>query len=169
MKHFIAKEGAEFLCLQEIKAATVSDNKCFSLWGDSNVGWIHNEGVNGAGSILSMWHKEAFRYDKHVVGSGFIAILGQHLKSNNLCVVINVYAACNLSDKVALWETLTSFKSLHQSVAWCFCGDFNAVRREDERKGVRGGSSKKKRISGFNDFIERNYLVDVPVVGKKYT
>ena len=90
MKHFIAKEGTEFLCLQETKASTLSDNKCFSLWRDSNVGWIHNEGVNGAGSILSMWHKEAFRYDKHVVGSGFIVILGQHLKSNSLCVVIRL-------------------------------------------------------------------------------
>ena len=28
---------------------------------------------------------------------------------------------------------------------------------------------KKKEISGFNDFIESNYLVDVSIVGKKYT
>jgi len=138
-------------------------------YGDSNVGWIHNEGVNGAGSILSLWHKEAFQYDRHVVGSGFIAVMGQHLKSNRLCVVVNVYAACNISDKVALWEALMTLKSSHQSMAWCLCGDFNAVRRDDERKGIRGNSSKKKEIIGFNRFIETNFLVELPHVGKKYT
>ncbi|XP_068475080.1 uncharacterized protein [Phaseolus vulgaris] len=49
------------------------------------------------------------------------------------------------------------------------CGDFNVVRREDERKGIRGCSSQKKEIDGFNRFIENNGLLDIPIVGKKYT
>jgi len=76
LKHIIAKEGAEFVCLQETKIAKFSDNKCFSIWGGCNIGWVHNEGVNGAGSTLSMWHKETFHYDNHVIGSGFITIFG---------------------------------------------------------------------------------------------
>ena len=69
--------------------------------------------------------------------------------------------------KVALWEALTIFKSTYQIMVGCFCGDFNIARREDERKGIRGSSSQKKEISGFNCFIEKNYLVDIPIVGKK--
>ena len=38
LKHCITKEGAEFVCLQETKTASISDNKCFSLWGDNNIG-----------------------------------------------------------------------------------------------------------------------------------
>jgi len=102
LKHVIAKEGAEFVCLQETKTTNLSDNRCFVLWGDNNIGWLHNEGVNGAGSILSLWHKEASCYDRHVVGSDFIAIMGEHLKSNRSCVVLNVYAMCNISDKISL-------------------------------------------------------------------
>jgi len=45
-----------------------------------------------------------------VVGRGFIALFGQHAKSNIKCALINVYAACNLNDKVALWEDLTNIK-----------------------------------------------------------
>ena len=26
----------------------------FSLWGNNNVGWIHNDGVNGAGTMLTI-------------------------------------------------------------------------------------------------------------------
>jgi len=45
---------------REKKTTILSDARCFSLWGDSNVGWIHNEGVNGVGSLLTMWHKDVF-------------------------------------------------------------------------------------------------------------
>jgi len=168
LKHIVAKEGAKFVCLQETKTSSISNNRCFSLWGDNNIGGVHNEGDNGAGSTLSMWHKDKFRYDSHVIGIDFIAV-GQHIKTSCMCIVVNVYAACNYMDKVTLWEALTSFKRTYQDMIGCFCSDFNAVRREDERKGIRGSSSQKKEISGFNCFIDINCMVDIPSVGKKYT
>jgi len=83
--------------------------------------------------------------------------------------VANVYAACNYRVKVTLREALTAFKRTHQNIVGCFCGDFNAVRREDERKGIRGGPSQRKEMIDFNSFIDTNCLVDIPRVGKKYT
>ena len=68
LRHLIAKEGAEFMCIQETKATEFSDSRCFDLWGDNKVGWVHNEGVNGARSTLSMWDKEAFNYSSHISG-----------------------------------------------------------------------------------------------------
>ncbi|XP_071727038.1 uncharacterized protein [Rutidosis leptorrhynchoides] len=47
------------------------------------------------------------------------------------------------------------------NVAWVLCGDFNEVRYEHERK-------KERRASRFNDFIEENGLLEVPLVGKKF-
>ena len=157
------------MCLQEVKAIVVSDARCFSLWGDSNIGWIHNEGVNGAGSTLSLWHKDAFSYGSHLMGKGFIAIFGQHIQSKLKCVVINIYAACTVKDKLALWDDLTNVKNAYQNIAWVLCGDFNAVRCGDERKGTCATSTQRKEIVGFNDFIERNFLVELPIVGKRYT
>jgi len=98
------------LCLQETKTSSFTDARCYSLWGDSNIGWVLNEGINGAGSIVTMWHKEVFSYANHVVGPSFIAIMGYHLKVNCQCVVVNVYAACNLKDKIVLWDALTTLK-----------------------------------------------------------
>jgi len=130
---------------------------------------VHNEGVNGAASTLSMWHKEAFTYDSHVVGKGFIVVVGHHVKSNCLCVIANVYTTCSLSEKIELWEALFSLRRQHQDKVWCCCGDFNAVRCAEERRGVRENASNKNEIRGFNDFIGRNLMDDLPIVGKKYT
>jgi len=91
-----------------------------------------------------MWHKEKFIYDSHIMGNRFIAVVGQHIKSSCMCFVVNVYAACNYRDKVVLWEALTSFKRSYQNMVGCFCGDFNAIRKEDARKGVRGSPSQRK-------------------------
>jgi len=84
-------------------------------------------------------------------------------------VVVNVYGACNLKDKEALWEEVTDLKSANQDRAWFLCGDFNAVRCASERKGVSERGSQKKEISGFNNFIESNSLVELSLVGKKYS
>ena len=107
-----------------------------------------------------MWHKDKFCYD---------SVVRQHIKSRSMCFMVNVYATCNYMDKVTLWEVLTSLKRTYQNMVGCFCGDFNVVRREYERKGIRGGSSQKKEMSGFKCFIDTNCLVDIPSVGKKYT
>ena len=39
----------------------------------------------------------------------------------------------------------------------------------EERKGIRGHSSQKKEMEGFNNFIETNGWVDISCVGKKFT
>jgi len=107
LRHIIACEGAKFVCLQETKSKVITEAKCFSLWGNNKVGWLHYEGVNGSESLLSMWHEDSFSYDSHVMGKGFIAIFSNHHKSNLRCVVVNVYAACTLRDKKILREELS--------------------------------------------------------------
>ena len=134
MRRCISFEKVEFVCLQETKTTVVTDTRCFSMCGDNKIGWIHNEGDNGNGSLLSMWHKEAFSYESHSMGKGYIATVGQHLKSGHRCCVVNVYAACTLKEKKLLWEELSNYKVVSQIDVWCFCGDFNAIRSRNERK-----------------------------------
>jgi len=81
LRRCIVTEEAEFVFIQETKTVEIKDTRCFSLWGDNNIGWIHNGGDNGNGGLLSMWHKEAFSYESHSTGKGYIATVGQHVKS----------------------------------------------------------------------------------------
>ncbi|KAK7382188.1 hypothetical protein VNO80_00935 [Phaseolus coccineus] len=50
----------------------------------------YEEGLNVATSLLSMWHKDAFCYESHMMEKGYIAIFGQHLSSKRKCVVVKV-------------------------------------------------------------------------------
>jgi len=73
---FVVEEGVDLLCLQEAKAFVLADTRCFELWGDSNIGWLHYEGENGARSTLTMWYKEALCYESHLEGRGYIPTFG---------------------------------------------------------------------------------------------
>jgi len=77
----------------------------------------------------------------------------------------NVYVTCNNSDRNALWEELTNVKLVHQNFLWCFIGDFNVVRRVNERKGTGIRGRQTIEIQRFNSFIENNLLMDTPIVG----
>jgi len=166
LRRIIASEGAKFVCIQETKTTVISDGRCFALWGDNDVGWLHNEGENGGGSLLTMWKKAVCGYESHVMGKGFIAFFGQHLIFSLRCAIVNVYAACAFTDKERLWEELTNIKAVSQYSIWYFCEDFNAARTRSERKGVSSRDDRSRETSGFNSFIETNLLLDLPLVGK---
>jgi len=63
---------------------------------------------------------------------------------------------------------LSNIKLAHQDLAWCFCGDFNVVRSISERKGVSERGDQSSEISSFNSFIYNIFLLNLPIVGKKY-
>ncbi|XP_068477175.1 uncharacterized protein [Phaseolus vulgaris] len=115
-----------------------------------------------------MWHKDAFNYESHSLGKGYIATVGQHVKSAKRCCVVNVYAACSLKEKKRLLEDLSKCKEVSQMELWCFYGDFNAIRSRTERQGEDRGDFTSE-IKGFNEFIESNFILDLPIVGKKFT
>jgi len=74
-----------------------------------------------------------------------------------------------MKDKLALWKDFSALKATTRDQACCLIGDLIAVRNPSERRGIRECGSQKCEILGFNDFIERNFLVKLPVVGKKFT
>ncbi|XP_068487034.1 uncharacterized protein [Phaseolus vulgaris] len=54
-------------------------------------------------------------------------------------------------------------------MVWCFCGDFNAVRKSCERKCVSMRDNQSGEMRGFNNFIDTNLLIEIPFVGKHFT
>nr|KYP50896.1 hypothetical protein KK1_027251 [Cajanus cajan] len=54
------------------------------------------------------------------------------------------------------------------SCLWCIVGDFNTVRRQDERNGVIGEYGVRD-MEEFNSFIRDMELIDIPLVGKRFT
>ena len=60
-----------------------------------------------------------------------------------------------------MWTELDSVRE-RWIVAWCVFGDFNIIRYPAERLGC---TSFSPAMFKFSDFIERNFLIDLPLVG----
>jgi len=116
-----------------------------------------------------MWNKELLNYDNHVIGKGFIVLYAKHLKSQKNIALVNVYAPCNAREKTALWEVITNIKLVNQTYNWCVLGDFNAVRRVNERKGKSVRSNQSSQTKRFNEFIDKNVLLEIRIVGRRFT
>ncbi|GAU10444.1 hypothetical protein TSUD_420650, partial [Trifolium subterraneum] len=56
-------------------------------------------------------------------------------------------------------------------MAWCVVGDFNAVRGSEERSGRSNNPIQNfvAEYSDFNSFIDNNFLIDLPLGGRKFT
>jgi len=68
-----------------------------------------------------------------------------------------------------MWKKINGVRLNQLSKAWCIIGDFNSIRRQEERKSLISTSDYSREIKGFNDFIKKSELVDIPLVGRKFT
>jgi len=74
-----------------------------------------------------------------------------------------------LRDKKIIWDEICEVRTNHSNRVWCVVGDFNAIRRKEERKSFVFVSYYNREINEFNNFIERLELLDIPMVGRKFT
>jgi len=59
------KEEVGMICIQETKMKNINKEKCFKLWDDNNVEWLHKEVVEGAGGY-SMYGIEMCLYVREI-------------------------------------------------------------------------------------------------------
>jgi len=169
LKGMIGSDTVDMICIQETKLGDLQPSSCYNLWGDNNIEWINKPTSSNSGGVLTMWHKNKFKRVKHFVGNSFIGVIGEYSNSINsnpiLVVVLNVYSSCNYKEKVGMWEQLINIKAGEACRQWCVLGDFNAVRKINERKGLNPrGNTSLREMQGFNNFIESMELVDVPLI-----
>jgi len=56
----------------------------------------------------------------------------------------------------------------HGEAAWCVLDDFNTVRSSEERRG-RIENTIYVDYAPFNQFIDGNFLIDLPLCGRNFT
>ncbi|XP_068477274.1 uncharacterized protein [Phaseolus vulgaris] len=158
------------ICLRETKCPEISKELGYMLWGSNDIEWIEVGASNNAGGIITMWRNSQFHLVNSVRGNNFIVVEGEWKGGGGAQVVIvNVYSPSHLREKKVLWEEISEFRRLQNNRVWCVIGDFNSVRRQDERRSLFSASDYSREIRGFNDFIEKWEFVDVPMVGRKFT
>ncbi|XP_019451799.1 PREDICTED: uncharacterized protein LOC109353895 [Lupinus angustifolius] len=168
IRELVVKNGVDFLAIQETKMEVVDDKLCFSVWGNQHCNWDFIPSVGRSGGILSIWDDLKFSRLSTVRGSGFLAIVGKWLLDSSICCLVNVYSPNQFHQKLVLWEELFVLKQSIGDSRWCVMGDFNVVRDGSERKGSSTRVDSRE-MQCFNDWIRRMELVDLPLIGRRFT
>lgn len=118
--------------------------------------------------MLIIWNSDLLEIVFSFSGRGFVGVYAKWKTSNETCFLVNVYSPCSLERKKELLRDLLLCKRSLGGNVWCVAGDFNAITNVVERRGARE-TSDNREISSFNQFISEMELVDVPMLGKRYS
>ncbi|XP_057415016.1 uncharacterized protein LOC130709903 [Lotus japonicus] len=170
IRELIIKEEVNFACFQETKLETIDVRLCKSLWGDDSFEWTFLPAINRGGGLLCVWDRSTFKLIQEHIGRGFICLRGEWGEDGLPCIFTNFYGSCTMHEKIQQWEELVTLKTSFPTYRWCILGDFNSVRSSEERRGSAADSDTYRRDTiEFNSFINNMELLDLPLVGKKFT
>ncbi|PWA90188.1 RNA-directed DNA polymerase, eukaryota [Artemisia annua] len=116
------------------------------------------DAVGRSGGILLMWDNKVFNKVQVISDPGFV---GRWIGVGEMVGFVNVYGPRNESDRKSLWSRISRVIG-NVNACWCIFGDFNEVRRLDERMNTEFST---RGALEFNDFIRRENLIDVPLGG----
>ncbi|KAJ9550052.1 hypothetical protein OSB04_022595 [Centaurea solstitialis] len=151
IKSLARENKCNFICIQETHLQVVDSRLAKSCWGNMNFNMEFVEAVGRSGGLLTIWDPSLFVKESVSRVANFLMLKGRWLPNNKQLGIINIYAPNVVTGRDTLWQNLSSLLRADQATGWVLCGDFNEVRRPEERRGsmfsVRGATS-------FNSFIE---------------
>ncbi|XP_045791342.1 uncharacterized protein LOC123886049 [Trifolium pratense] len=156
------------LCIQETKLQNCDTFLSSTLWGSSSHGFSYRPSAGASRGLLTLWDSSEVEVWSTESREHVLWCHGRFSKTGEEFYMANVYAPCDDGAKQGLWESLSARLLLLAGKRVCVCGDFNAVKHIDERRSVRGGNRSSDHIP-FNQFIEDNMLIDLPLIGRKFT
>jgi hypothetical protein len=136
------------------------------------VGWCSVSSNGRSGGLITIWDSTKGTLVKSFHGLGFLGVCLEWGVKKKLCMIINVYSPCDLFSKKRLWVDVLVAKYVEVADLWCVVGDFNSVRCAEERKRCGALSLPTVSVddsSWFNLFIQKLGLLDLPLLGRKFT
>nr|GEU33284.1 hypothetical protein [Tanacetum cinerariifolium] len=165
IRELTIKHKVSFLTLQETKMESILTLDIKLLWGNSNFDFIFSEALGNSGGILCAWDHNVFRKEHHTISDNFVALFGSWIPNQMKTMFISVYAPQAGSNKRILWSYLETLVNRWNGEC-VIMGDFNEVRRMEERWG---SSFNVNDVRRFNNFIFNAGLVDFQLEGYSFT
>ncbi|KAL8493332.1 hypothetical protein ACS0TY_024521 [Phlomoides rotata] len=135
IRRMIHNNGIEMCCIQETKMEKTESWIGRELWGRSNYDWVYRDAEGRSGGLISIWNSGVFSKSSSWHTKGLLVVKGRWLEDSSVMLILNVYAPCNTTEKVQLWEILQVVTEQYEEYRICVAGDFNSIREENERIG----------------------------------
>nr|GEU77497.1 RNA-directed DNA polymerase, eukaryota [Tanacetum cinerariifolium] len=123
-----------FLSIQETKMDSISEMDIIAIWGNYRFEYVFSEAVGTSGGILCAWDPCFFRKDHHILSDNFVALYGTWIPKQEKVLLISIYAPQSTTSKRMLWDYISSLVCRWNGLCMVM-GDFNEVRRREDRSG----------------------------------
>ena len=114
--------------------------------------------------MLLVWDKRVYEKVECAIGQFSVNVLLKGVIDDFVWACSGVYGSNDDSQRGALCDELSRMHS-RWNIAWCVIGDFNIIRYPNERFGCE----ESPTMFAFSDFIEANYLMDLPLERASFT
>lgn len=161
----IRRQKPHVICLQETKMESVEKAVVDSVGGNKWVDWDYIGAIGAARGVLVMWDSRTFSLLGTFKGSFSVSCLFKGVEKNITWVFSGIYGPCLDASRVVLWDELKLVRQ-KWNFSWCVGGDLKVIRFPHERFGLRVFS---ETMIEFNDFINAEALVDLPLAGSTFT
>jgi len=106
LKELVRDHNVDFLSIQETKMEDINPILCYNIWGNDDCNWEFLPSEGNSGGILSIWRKLVSIINYTFSSEGFVGVSLEWGVQRRRCVIINIYAKCDIESKRRLWERL---------------------------------------------------------------
>lgn len=164
LSKLIKKRKPDMVFVQETKLESTERFVVQKMWGGPKMEFVSSNSVGASGGLITIWNTDFFKVTNIITHRSFVYLEGVLLNSFP-CVLVNVYAPNEVGNRRELWEVLLGLK-VNSQVPWCIGGDFNEIKEVSERVGC---TRMERRMRDFLEFCNNMELVDLPMIGRKFT
>lgn len=164
VKRSIKRLNPNLVLIQETKKDIIDLVLVKELWSYKDIGWSFVEAIGRSGGILTMWDESKISVAQVLKGGYSLTVKCLTINKKSFWIT-NVYRPNDYRERKHLWAELQSLAA-YCVEAWCIGGDFNVIRRIQERlpqgRVIRG-------MRKFNNFITLAQLMEIPLSNGKFT
>ncbi|KAL4308799.1 hypothetical protein GQ457_01G003850 [Hibiscus cannabinus] len=157
--------GAKVVFLQETKVSGSKMDTIRRMCGQRKDGCSISPATGASGGLMSLWEKGFFSLESQISYDRVIVLIGTFSSNNERCGLVNVYAPNDPVERGCFFESLSNILVSAQ-VPVIVGGDFNVVKCREEKVGA---AVDDRAMGKFNEFIQCNGLVDLPMGGNFFT
>lgn len=165
LRNAISSSGCSVIFLQETKRVMfdISFIKLFCPKKFDQYVYMPSNGASGG--LITIWDSSMFSGISLFTESFAVGIKFTSLQTTKVWSLVNVYGPCDGPDR-ALFTSWLFDLDIPNDEDWLIAGDFNYIT-SPENHNKPGGSASD--MLTFNDFINTQSLVELPIKGRMYT
>ncbi|XP_062093313.1 uncharacterized protein LOC133799309 [Humulus lupulus] len=164
IKETICKVNPDIIVLQEVKKGIIERRFIGSIWRSRFKAWIFQPAIGRSGGTLVAWDTRSVSVTDSLVGE-FTVSIRIEAGGKTPWWFSGVYGPVVYGNRDSFWDELAGL-SVICGTYWCLGGDFNVVRRGDEKLN---SATITRSMKNFDALIREMNLVDPKLHNGRFT